>query len=180
MQADYLFQSERLGFRNWKLSDHEPFAKMNRDLEVMEFFPKLLTVEESSAMIERMQDVYKELGYTFFAVELLDKNEFIGFIGIIRSTFDAFFTPCFEIGWRLQKSAWNKGLATEGTLACLNYGFNVLNMPVIHSITSQINSKSEHIMKKTGMVKIGVFDHPRLSKNDPLKPHVVYKISNNY
>ncbi|NOQ72201.1 MAG: GNAT family N-acetyltransferase [Crocinitomix sp.] len=179
MHAEYLFQSERLGFRNWKLSDHEPFAKLNSDPEVMEFFPKLLTPEESSAMIERMQKTFEELGYTFFAVDILERSQFIGFIGIIRATFDAFFTPCYEIGWRLQKSSWNQGFATEGTLACLNYGFNVLNMKTIHSITAVINNKSEHLMKKVGMEKIGVFDHPKLANNDPLKPHVVYQISNN-
>ncbi|MBL4662050.1 MAG: GNAT family N-acetyltransferase [Flavobacteriaceae bacterium] len=179
MQTTYLFQSARLGFRDWKLSDHEPFAKINADAEVMEFLPKLLTREESSEMIERMQSTYNRSGYTFFAVDLLENGEFIGFIGIIRSTFDAFFTPCFEIGWRLQKSAWNQGLASEGALACLNYGFTVLKMPIIHSITAATNIKSEHIMKKLGMEKIGVFDHPKLAKNDPLTPHVVYQRTSN-
>jgi ribosomal-protein-alanine N-acetyltransferase len=178
IQPTYLFQSERLGFRNWTLSDHEPFAAINSDPEVMAFFPKLLTSKESSAMIERMQNTYSELGYTFFAVDLLERNEFIGFIGIIRSSFDAFFTPCFEIGWRLQKSAWNQGLATEGALACLDYGFNELKMPAIHAITSVINSKSEHLMAKIGMEKIGIFDHPKLPINDPITPHVVYQITN--
>ncbi len=177
MSTAYLFKSERLGFRNWNSSDYEPFAEINSDPDVMEFFPKQLTREESIAMIKRMQNTYDELGYTFFAVDLLENNEFIGFVGLIKATFEAFFTPCFEIGWRLKKSAWNKGYATEGAKACLQYGFNNLNMDVIHSITAVTNKKSEHLMTKIGMTKIGTFDHPKLSNNDPLKPHVVYKVS---
>jgi ribosomal-protein-alanine N-acetyltransferase len=177
MQTNYLFQSNRLGFRNWKITDHEPFADLNNDLEVMQYLPKRLSAQESSAMINRMENIHNDLGFTFFAVDLLETNEFIGFIGIIRSTFEAFFTPCYEIGWRLKRSVWNKGLATEGAAACLKYGFEVLQMDNIHAITAVTNEKSEYIMQKIGMEKIGEFDHPKLEDNDPLKPHVVYQIS---
>ena len=141
MQTNYLFQSNRLGFRNWKIGDHEPFADLNNDPEVMAFLPKGLCVEESSEMISRMENTHNDLGFTFFAVDLLETNEFIGFIGIIRSSFDAFFTPCYEISWRFKRSVWNKGLASEGAIACLKYGFEVLQMDNIHSITSVLNKK---------------------------------------
>lgn len=173
---EYLFKSERLGFRNWQKSDYEPFATMNMDEMVTEFFPSCLTAEQSYSMIERMKLHYEENGTTFFAVDELESGSFIGFIGMVIPRFDAFFTPCHEIGWRLAQPFWNKGYATEGAKAVLNYGFNTLNLDVINAITSIPNIKSAHIMKKIGMEKIGEFDHPQLPKGHVLERHVVYEI----
>lgn len=130
-------------------------------------------------MIARLKVHYTEKGYTFFAVDELDSREFIGFIGLIESNFEAFFTPCVEIGWRLKKSVWNKGFATEGANACLRYGFNTFGFSEIFAITAVINKKSARIMQKVGMTQIGIFDHPKVAHEHVLCPHLVYKIERN-
>lgn len=172
----YLFQTQRIGFRNWLDADLDPFAAMNQDPAVMEFFPKTLTREESASMIQRLQKTYQQYGYTFYAVDRLDTGELIGFIGMIYQTFEAMFTPCVEIGWRLKRSAWGHGFATEGAKACLDYGFEELGFTSIYSITPLQNVRSEKVMQRIGMEQIGEFDHPKLEQGHWLERHVIYRI----
>ena len=175
--SQYYFTSARLGFRSWKPEDLEPFATLCADPEVMEFFPSVLTRGQTAAFIERINSHFAEHGYGWFAVELLEAKEFIGFIGIGHPRFESFFTPCFEIGWRLAKEYWNSGYATEGALACLDYAFNKLEATEVYSFTAKTNLKSEYIMQKIGMEKAGEFEHPMLEEGSPLRLHVVYKCS---
>lgn len=171
----YIFESERLGFRKWLPSDAEPFASMNGDPVVMEFFPKMLTREESDAFIARIEASFAQYGYEFWAVEEKTSRNFIGFIGFAHPRFEAPFTPCIEIGWRLAKEFWNKGYATEGARACLEYGFNELGFTEVLSFTAVTNVRSERVMQKIGMEKIGEFDHPSVDPASSLYRHVLYR-----
>lgn len=172
----YLFESSRLGFRNWKEEDLIPFAQLNVDPDVMEFFPSLLTKEESDAAAARYQKEIDEKGYGLWAAELKSTKEFIGFIGFHEATFESEFTPCIEIGWRLHKKYWNQGFATEGALKCLTLAKNFFTVSDIYSFTAAINKRSERVMQKIGMQKEGEFDHPRVPQQSPLRRHVLYKI----
>ena len=174
--SNYLFTSERLGFRNWVMEDLSEFSEINQDDNVMEYFPAKLSKDETKQFIIRLQDHYKEFGHNFYAVELLTNKELIGFIGLADTRMNLDFTPCKEIGWRLKRSTWNKGLATEGAKRVLEYGFNDLNINEIVSFTAKVNLKSEHIMKKIGMTKVKEFVHPKIDANHVLNPHVLYKI----
>lgn len=173
---EYIFESSRLGFRMWKESDRELFAKMNANEEVMRYFPKPLDTKESDGFLDRILEHFKQNGYGLWAVELKDTKEFIGFIGFLIATFEAEFTPCVEIGWRLDNKYWNKGYVTEGAKACLEYGFNNLGLDSIYSFTAEINIPSQNVMKKICLMKVGEFEHPRVEDGNPLKPHVLYKI----
>ena len=149
---------------------------MNGDVAVMEFFPNIKTKEESDSLVDRLKKHYKTHGFTFFAVDELITNTFIGFIGIINTSFEAHFTPCVEIGWRLQKESWGKGYATEGAKCCLEYGFKELHFKEIYAITPLLNKKSEKVMLKIGMKKQGVFEHPKIEDGHWLKTEMLYKI----
>lgn len=177
-KPDYFFVSERLGFRKFRDSDLEPFFKMNADSEVMKFFPSTLDTEETQSLIMRINAHIDENGFGFFAIDLLSENRFIGFIGLKRTNFKADFTPCIEIGWRLDKEFWNKGLATEGATRCLEFAFLNLKLNEVYSFTSLLNKPSERIMQKIGMAKISEFDHPLVEKGSRLKKHCLYKIKN--
>ena len=174
----YLFKSDRLGFRAWKTEDVDPFVDMGEDSEVMQFFPKTISRNESIDLINRIKLKFAEVGYSLFAVDELDSCSFIGFIGFSSPTYDLGFGPLVEIGWRLSKDFWNKGYATEGATACLNYGFETLGLKEIYSLTSKVNIRSERVMQKIGMKKVDEFEHPKVEEGHKLRPHVLYKIEN--
>ncbi len=171
----YFFISKRLGFRKFISSDFEAFHAINSDPEVMKYFPSLLKKEETSTLMNRINDHIADHGFGFFAVDLLKESTFIGFIGQKKTSFKADFTPSVEIGWRLDKNYWNRGLATEGASRCLEFAFSELNLSEMHSFTSLLNTASERVMQKIGMKKIGEFDHPLVDDNHPLKAHVLYR-----
>lgn len=172
----YLFQSQRLGFRTWTDRDIEPFAAMNSDPQVMQFFPNTLTAGQSSKLLKKIRSHFDQHGFGWFAVDTLQAEEFIGSIGLNHPTFQAWFMPCIETGWRLKKEAWNKGYATEGARRCLEYGFDILKFREILSWTSTLNDRSEKVMKKIGMSKIGEFAHPMIDPGHRLSRHVLYRI----
>lgn len=174
----YLFTSERLGFRNWIDADVTEFAQLNADKDVMKHFPKTLSKEETEQAIKRYQNCFTERNYTYFACDLLENNEFIGFIGLAYQDFESDFTPATDIGWRLKKSAWGKGFATEGAKRCLAYAFNELNLDRIIATCTLDNSSSENVMKKIGMVKKGTFDHPKLTAYPSHQKCIWYEIKN--
>ena len=162
MNTNYLFTSERLGFRNWNKNDLTEFAKLNADLEVMEYFPNPLTTKETSDFIDRLQKHYEKHGYNYFATEVKETGELIGFIGLAYQEYETKFTPATDIGWRLKRSSWGNGYATEGAKRCLQFAFEELNLNHIISVFTERNTKSENIMKKIGMRQIGAFKHPKL------------------
>lgn len=178
MNNNYIFKSERLGFRNWKTDDLTEFAKLNTDENVMEHFPNALTQLETADFIKRLQNHYKEKKYTYFAVEILETGEFIGFIGMAYQDYKTEYTPATDIGWRLKQSAWGKGYATEGAKSCLEYAFNGLNLEKVISTCVLQNVNSEHVMKKIGMNKLGVFKHPKLKAFPKYESCVCYEIIN--
>ena len=166
----------RLILRQWQESDYESYIAMNIDAEVMRYFPALQTREDSLAQILRLKTFIEGNGYGFFAVERKDTREFIGFTGLAQPRFESFFTPCIEIGWRLARAHWGMGFAQEAAIACLNMGFNDLELKEIYSFTSLLNIPSINVMKRIGMKEVRQFEHPNIPDGDKLKTHILYKI----
>lgn len=173
---EFLFSSQNLGFRNWKNSDIDALHAINSDPDVMRYFPALLSREQTEAFLERMQKQFDNKGYCYFAVEHLLDRQVIGFIGLMWQDYVAPFTPCVDIGWRLNPLYWGKGYATEGAKACLNYAFDVLRLETIYSVATAVNLKSIHVMEKIGLSRRGEFIHPRLKDNECLRRCVYYSI----
>ncbi len=173
---DYLFRSGRLGFRNWRDSDLEALHAINADREVMRFFEKTLELQESRAFILRMQNLFAEYGYCYFATERLEDQRFIGMIGLGRKDFEADFTPCVDIGWRLGKAFWGKGYAPEGARRCLQYAFEALNLQEVLCIAPRINRPSIRVMEKIGLQKMKYFKHPHLANSPELMDCAVYRM----
>lgn len=144
----------------------------------MEHFPALLSPQESDALADRIEAHFTLHGFGLWAVELPGIAPFIGFIGLMRPSFQAHFTPCIEIGWRLAAVYWGQGLAVEGAHAALDYGFKVLELPEIVSFTASPNLRSIRVMQKLGMTHHpdDDFDHPLLPAGHPLQRHVLYRI----
>jgi ribosomal-protein-alanine N-acetyltransferase len=168
--------TERLLLRSWKPEDRAPFAALNADPEVMEHFPAHLTREESDAAIERFQRSLETYGYTLWALEVRTTGEFIGFTGIQNVPYELPFTPAVEVGWRLARSAWGHGYASEAARASLEYGFETAGLKEIVSMTTTTNLRSQAVMERLGMTRDPAddFDHPRVSEG-PLRRHVLYR-----
>ena len=176
-----MLETERLLLREWRDEDREPFARMNADPRVMEFFAATLTAAQTDAMLERVQAHLDRHGFGWWPAELKETGAFVGFIGLAVPYFEAHFTPCVEVGWRLAADHWGRGLATEGARAALRYGFEELGLREIVSFTVPANVRSRRVMDKLGMTRNPAddFDHPRIAEGHPLRRHVLYRIVTN-
>lgn len=171
-------ETSRLKLRHWKDSDQKPFAELNRDPEVMEYFPDILTEAESNLMIQRITAKFDENGWGFWAAELKDTHDFIGFVGLNSPTANLPFTPCVEIGWRLSRKHWGNGYATEAAQAVLKFAFENISVTEIVSFTPLQNIRSQSVMQKIGMTNTGQnFIHPSVPVGDKLQEHVLFKIT---
>ena len=102
-----MIETERLILRPWRDADREPLACITADPRVMEFFPAVLTREESDSLIDRCDAHYREHGFTFFAAELRATGELIGFIGLRERPFPTWLRSSRSVG----ASASNIGIA---------------------------------------------------------------------
>lgn len=173
-----LIETDRLRLRAWQEKDRASFAAMNSDSEVMRYLGPPMSRKKSDSAIDAQIALMENGEPAFWAAATMNDDMLIGCIGVKRVTFDAPFTPCYEIGWRLGREHWGQGLATEGAKAALQMAFQNWSMTEIHSFTVHANTNSQSVMKKIGMTYVegGDFDHPNLRKDDPLLGHVLYKI----
>ncbi|HWG21068.1 MAG TPA: GNAT family N-acetyltransferase [Terracidiphilus sp.] len=169
--------TDRLLLRHWRESDREPFARINADPRVMEHYPAPLAREQSDALIDRIEAHFEARGFGLWAAELRDTGQLAGYIGLSVPTFQAHFTPCVEIGWRLDADRWGRGLATEGARAVLHHAFTALGLNEIVSFATPANLRSRRVMEKLGMTHNPAedFDHPGLPEGHPLRRHVLYR-----
>lgn len=168
--------TERLVLRPWRTEDREPFAALNADPVTMDRLPTLLSREESDAFADRIEATLGERGWGLWAVEIPDRAAFAGFVGLNVPGFEADFTPCVEIGWRLHRDHWGHGYATEGARAVLDHAFTVVGLDEVVSFTSVGHDASRHVMEKIGLRRVGEFDHPRLADHR-LERHVLYRLA---
>lgn len=171
-------QTERLRLRQWRLRDYTVFAQMNADPEVMRYFPSALTREESDAMAERIQSLIIAKGWGLWAVERIEDERFVGFVGLHEPTHDFSFSPCVEIGWRLSRDTWGQGYATEAANAVVGFAFEQLKLDKLMSFTPKLNTRSMAVMERIGMHNTHQdFDHPALAQDDELLHHALYCIT---
>ena len=171
-------KTERLLLRAWKPEDYPYFAQLNADPKVMEYYPETLSEDESNNMADKIQSLLLERSWGFWAVELIDKKQFIGFVGLHKPSYDLPVTPCVEIGWRLAKEYWGKGYATEAAQEALKFAFKELKLNEVYSFTSVTNKRSWSVMERLGMQNTHCnFEHPIIPEGNPLREHVLYKVT---
>lgn len=171
-------ETPRLRMRRWRESDREPFAALSADPAVMAFFEAPQSRAVSDASVNAWQAQFAANGWSNWAVELRDSAEFIGFTGlsIPRRTFS--FSPCVEVGWRLARTAWGHGYATEAARASLRVAFEQLALPEVVSFTAVGNLRSRAVMDRIGMHNADEdFEHPGVTEGHPLRLHCLYRIS---
>ncbi len=174
----------RLRLRDWQETDRPPFAALNADPDVMEFFPAPFERGESDAAIERYQSLIDTHGFGPYAVEIARTGTFIGYVGLEPVNFTAPFTigrpqPMMGIGWRLSVEAWGHGYASEAAGACFDQAFGIFDLPEIVSFTAETNQRSIAVMERLGMTRDpnDDFEHPNVPEGHVLRPHVLYRMT---
>jgi len=171
-------RTPRLLLRRWRDEDLEPYAALNADPRVMEFFASTMPREKSDEQASKIRAALDERGFGLWAVELPGDESFIGFVGLAVPHFEAPFTPCVEIGWRFAHAHWGRGYATEGARAALDVAFGELELGEVVSFTAVGNERSRRVMERLGMRRDQRedFDHPSLPEGHPLRRHVLFRI----
>lgn len=170
--------TERLILRPWRDADLAPFAALNADRRVMEYFPAPLNRAVSDALARRIGGLLDHFGFGLWAVEVPGEVAFAGFVGLNPVPEDLPFTPAMEVGWRLAAEHWGRGYATEGARVALDFAFDRLELAEVVSFTVPGNRRSIAVMERLGLARDpgADFEHPAIPPGHPLRPHVLYRI----
>lgn len=168
---DATLKTSRLLLRPLELTDVDDFFAMNANPNVALYLRNpLRTKEETEKYIQKIINEYGQNGIGRFAAVLKESGKLIGFSGLkFRATEENNYNNFYDLGYRFAEEYWNKGLATEAALAWLDYGFNVMRLPIIHACAVSGNSASNKVLQKLGFQ----FTNQYLANN---QPHNWYKI----
>ncbi len=169
--------TQRLVLRQWRDTDRAPFASLNADPAVMEHFVAPLTREESDAFVTRIEAGFADHPFGLWAVEVRATGGFIGYVGLEVPRFEASFMPVVEVGWRLARSAWGNGYATEAAREAVRHGFETVGLEEIVSFTALTNTRSQRVMERLGMVRDSEFDHPGVPDGHRIRRHVLFRLT---
>lgn len=176
MTKIYTLQSSRAVLRQWRPEDYPHFARMNADEEVMRYFPKLLSRDESDALCDKFSGLIDQKGWGFWVAERRSDSAFLGLVGL-NLVDDLPLPDCIEVGWRLDRPHWGNGYATECAQAALHFAFSVLQQGSVAAFTAVSNTPSRKVMERLGMRdRDENFLHPRVSTDSALREHVHYLI----
>lgn len=167
-------RTDRLRMRRWRDEDREPFAAMNADPQVMRHFPAPLDRAASDTFLDRIEARFEEQGYGLWALEVVDGPGFVGFTGLNPMPDGVPGAGGVEVGWRLARSAWGNGYATEAALAALDVA-RAAGLTEVWSMTAVTNLPSQAVMRRIGLRRHGTFEHPAVPVGHPVRPHVVYR-----
>lgn len=174
-----VLRTARLVLRRWQPGDREPFARLNADPDVVRYLPGPLDRSGSDALVGRLEDHFRQHGYGLWAVQRRDRADLLGFTGLLVLDLPVAFSPAVEIGWRLARSAWGHGYATEAARAALAHGFDTVGLDEVVSMTTVGNIRSRAVMERLAMHTDPAddFAHPMLAPGNPLRPHVLYRLT---
>ena len=172
-----MIETPRLVLRSYREADREAFAALNSDAQVGAWLAGTLDRGGSDALMDRINAHIAQHGFGFWAAERKADGRLVGMVGLATVEAGALpVEPGIEMGWRMLPAVWGQGLATEGARAALEWGFSNLNVDEIIAFTARSNLASQAVMRKIGMAPSPArdFDHPRLAREHPLRPHVVF------
>jgi RimJ/RimL family protein N-acetyltransferase len=172
-------ETERLVLRQWTLPDVTAFAAIDVDPAVMAMLGGPRPAEKSMADVNTEAVRLALTGVGKWVVEQRSTGELIGRVGLGATNRTLPFPKSLEIAWRLRTKSQGHGYATEAARACLNYAFSILHAPEVIALTAAINAPSRAVMQRLGMTldPSASFDHPGVPVGDPLRRHVLYRLS---
>ncbi|MCW6506799.1 GNAT family N-acetyltransferase [Lichenifustis flavocetrariae] len=175
-------RTPRLLLRRWRPEDLPAYAALNADPEVRRWWSAgVLTRRQSDAQAAKLQAHIEAHGFGFWAVEAPGVAPFVGFVGLQYVDAHLPVGPAVEAGWRLARSFWGLGYATEAAGAAVEYGFDRLGFREILAYAVAGNLPSRRVMERIGMRHDpdADFHHPDRPDDDPKRRHVVYRLVRN-
>lgn len=160
---DTAVATERLILRRWCDEDAPALAAINADAEVMRYIGsgRPLGRALSDELLARFEREWEERGFGLWVVEEVDApGRLLGFCGLTVPMFLPEVLPAVEVGWRLARDAWGRGIATEAARAAVAYGFGELGMREIIAIVHPDNARSLRVCEKLGMQRGRDRRHP--------------------
>jgi RimJ/RimL family protein N-acetyltransferase len=151
--VEVFLETERLWLRRFTMDDVDNVVALDGDPDVMRYLTGGLPTgreEIETDILPAWLSYYDRFaGYGFWAAHEKSSSEFLGWFH---------FRPPpghepedVELGYRLRKSAWGKGYATEGSRALIAKGFNELGVRRVFAFTMVINAASRRVMEKAGL-----------------------------
>lgn len=162
-----ILKTERLLLRELNPDDAENFYKLNLNPNVIKYTGNsaFKDIDKAKVFLENYQD-YKLNGFGRWAVIEKSNNQFLGWCGL---KYDQNLDET-DIGFRFFEEHWNKGFATESAKACIDYGFENLNLKTIVGRAMSENIASIKVLEKIGLSYHKEFDFDKKNKG------VIYKI----
>ncbi|MEL6064519.1 MULTISPECIES: GNAT family N-acetyltransferase [unclassified Methylobacterium] len=165
--------------RRWHPEDTAPFAALNADPAVMAYLPRPRTEAESAAEARTHDLRFVADGFGPWAVER--DGRFAGFVGAFRIMRAMPFPggervgATTELGWRLARDAWGRGIATRAARLTLADLAGRCGLRAVVAYTAAGNDRSRAVMERLGMVPAGTFPHPAVP-DGPLRLHRLYRL----
>src|SRR3954452_945060 len=153
--------TDRLVLRRWRpAEDLDAFAALCADAEVMRFIGtgRPLTRAQAAGVLAAIDGHWDDHGFGLWAVE--EDGAALGFAGLAVPSFLPAILPAVEVGWRLARPAWGRGLATEAARAALSWGWEHLETREVISIVDPGNERSLRVCAKLGMTRRPDRIHP--------------------
>lgn len=145
-----IIDTPRLRLRCWREADRDTFAAMHAHPEVMLDYGGTLSRAESDAKFDRYAAAFGRYGFCRWAIENR-RGEFLGYAGIVPSGSAHPIGNHIDIGWRLVRSAWGRGYATEAARAALRDAFVRVGATEVLSYTAADNLRSRAVMGRLGL-----------------------------
>ena len=156
-------ETQRLLIRELLPTDDHGMLELDTDPDVHKYIGKtpITTIEQAQATIAFVRKQYSDLGIGRWAVINKANNDFLGWAGfkLITEPTNKHINH-YDFGYRLIRRCWNQGIATEASLACLNYGIKELGLKDIYAMTDPANAASRHVLEKLGFQFIELFTFP--------------------
>jgi RimJ/RimL family protein N-acetyltransferase len=144
----------------------------------MEHFVAPLTRAQSRDLLARIERSFEDNGYGLWAVQPDGEREPAGFVGLCPLDPALPSAPGVELGWRLARRHWGRGLAYECACASADFAFDRLGIGELVATTAALNERSRRLMERLGMERDAGddFDHPHVPTGHRLAPHVLYRL----
>jgi RimJ/RimL family protein N-acetyltransferase len=142
-----VIDTPRTRLRCWREADREAFAALHAHPEVMRDVGGPISRAASDAKLDRYAAAFNAYGFCRWAVESRD-GRFLGYAGVMPSPAGHPLGPHFDIGWRLVRSAWGHGYATEAARAALDDVFTRVRLEEVVAYTGPDNLRSQAVMDR--------------------------------